>query len=53
MLACWAPITKTGGMAHIPSGSSADLGPLREELKNKRFRRTGSSSPFWAAPTTH
>ena len=31
----WDPITKTGGMAHIPSGSSADLGPLREELKKQ------------------
>ena len=33
VLTYWDPVTKTGGMAHIPSGSNADLGPLREELK--------------------
>ena len=31
----WDPVTKAGGLAHIPQGSTADLSSLNEELKRQ------------------
>jgi chemotaxis receptor (MCP) glutamine deamidase CheD len=35
VLTYWDPATKSGGLAHIPVGSNADLSPLVEELKRQ------------------